>query len=84
MLEGKVVKNKIFTRKKIGEHFNQRGHTIEDLTVILEKVKTMDTEYRKEREKYLIRKFIYFMRPHKTPFVSVSNTLLPLYKYLVA
>ena len=42
-----------------GQHFNIPGHTLSDMTVtVLEKVKTSDMMYRKECDKYLIRKFI--------------------------
>ena len=41
-----------------GKHFNSPGHSLSDLTiVILEKVRSSDDMYRKEREKYFIRKF---------------------------
>ena len=42
-----------------GEHFNSPGHSLSDIT-ILEKVKSTDHLYRKEREKYFIRKFNNF------------------------
>ena len=46
-----------------GEHFNSPGHSISDLSMtILEKVKSKEEVYRKEREKYLIRKFNTFYR----------------------
>ena len=48
------IKNKILT-KPTGEHFNKPGHTIANMKiVILEKVKKVDTLYRREREKYHI------------------------------
>ena len=41
-----------------GAHFNLPGHSLANLTItILEKVKNNDDEYRKQREKYFIRKF---------------------------
>ena len=41
-----------------GEHFNLPGHTLSDLRItILEKVRSNDDMYRKERERYFIRKF---------------------------
>jgi hypothetical protein len=41
-----------------GQHFNLPGHTLSDLTVtILEKVRSNDDMYRRERERYFIRKF---------------------------
>ena len=44
-----------------GEHFTQPGHSLADLQVtVLEKVKKIDTLYRKEREEYFIRKFDIF------------------------
>ena len=46
-----------------GEHFNSPGHSLADMTVtILEKVKSSDDLYRKEREKYFIRKFNTFYK----------------------
>ena len=49
------------SNQPVGEHFNLPGHSIDNLTVIiLEKVKVNDELYRKEREKYLIRKFDTF------------------------
>ena len=46
-----------------GEHFNSPGHSISDLSItILEKVKRKGEMYRKEREKYFIRKFNTFYR----------------------
>ena len=47
--------------KATGKHFNLPGHRLSDLNVtILEKVKTNDDLYRKEREHYFIRKFNTF------------------------
>ena len=44
--------------KVTGEHFNMPGHSKANMTVtILEKVKSNDTFYIKEIEKYHIRKF---------------------------
>ena len=41
-----------------GAHFNLPGHSLANLTItILEIVKNNDDEYRKQREKYFIRKF---------------------------
>ena len=46
-----------------GFHFNQPGHSISNLKIsILEKVKSVDLLYRKEREKYLIHKFNTFYK----------------------
>ena len=54
------VKNK-HLNQPTGFHFNQPGHDISDMTVIvLEKVKKNDEIYRKQREKYLINKFNTF------------------------
>ena len=40
-----------------GQHFNLPGHSLSDLTVtILEKVRSNDDLYRRERERYFIRK----------------------------
>ena len=52
-----------------GEHFNLPGHSLADLTmVILEKVRSQDDLYRKEREKYFIRKFnTYYRGLNKQP-----------------
>ena len=41
-----------------GQHFNLPGHSLSDLTVtILEKVRSNDDLYRRERERYFMRKF---------------------------
>ena len=41
-----------------GQHFNEPGHSLSDMTLtVLERVKSSDDMYRKEREKYFIRKF---------------------------
>ena len=54
------VKNK-HLNQPTGFHFNQPGHDISDMTVmVLEKVKKSDEIYRKQREKYLINKFNTF------------------------
>ena len=46
-----------------GEHFNLPGHSLSDMTItILEKVRSNDDLYRKEREKYFIRKFNTFYK----------------------
>jgi hypothetical protein len=40
------------------EHFYEPGHSLSDMTLtVLERVKSSDDMYRKEREKYFIRKF---------------------------
>ena len=44
--------------KATGEHFNLPGHSLADMkATIIEKVKSPDTLYRKERERYHINKF---------------------------
>ena len=44
-----------------GDHFNSAGHSKSDMKVfILEKVTKCNTEYRKERESHIIRKFNTF------------------------
>ena len=49
--------------KATGEHFNTPGHSVSDISiVILEKVRSTDDLYRKEREKYFIRKFNTFYK----------------------
>jgi hypothetical protein len=46
------------TSKATGAHFNKPSHSLANLTVtVLEQVKFKDESYRKEREKYFIRKF---------------------------
>ena len=56
---GYVTKEKL--EQATGQHFNTPGHDLSKLKVtILEKVKTEDDSYRKEREKYFINKFNTF------------------------
>ena len=44
--------------KATGAHWNQPGHSLADLkVVILEQTRSKNEEYRKEREKYYIRIF---------------------------
>ena len=51
------------TDKTTGRHFNLPGHSLAKMTAtVLEKVKSQDIYYRKERESYLIRKFNTFHR----------------------
>ena len=46
-----------------GQHFNKSGQSLGNMTVtILEKVKSQDPFYRKERETYYIRKCNTFNR----------------------
>ena len=48
----------MFPTKATGIHFNQRSHSASDVRItILEKMKTSDESYKKERERYLINKF---------------------------
>ena len=43
--------------KATGYHFNQKGHSVSDMSVsILEKVYNRDERFRKEREKFYILK----------------------------
>ena len=52
-----------------GEHFNSTGHTKADMKVlVLEKVYSCDSEYRKERESHHIKKFnTYYRGLNKKP-----------------
>ena len=51
------VTNKDFSQAT-GRHFNSRGHSISDMTVVIvEKVYSEDEILRKERESHFIRKF---------------------------
>jgi hypothetical protein len=46
-----------------GKHFNSPGHSLSDLSiVIVEKVRSSDDMYRKERVKYFIRKFYTYYK----------------------
>ena len=48
----------MFTTKATGIQFNQHGHRVSYVRItILEKMKTSEERYRKERERYLINKF---------------------------
>ena len=48
-------------RYATGEHFNKPGHNLSNTkATVLEKVTSHDPLYRKEREKYLIGKYIHF------------------------
>ena len=53
----------------VGEHFNKTGHSLSDMeAVILEKITKTDPLYRKERERYLIRKFnSYYQGMNRSP-----------------
>ena len=47
--------------KATGAHFNSPGHSLANMKItILEQVRKSDTEYRKQRESYFIRKFNTF------------------------
>ena len=51
------MRNKI-TKKSTGHHFNLPGHSLSNMKVtVIEKVKKVDQNYRKEREHHFIRKF---------------------------
>ena len=53
----RYVDNKI-TTQATGEHFNLPGHSRNNMKItIIEQVKKQDQSYRKEREKYFIKKF---------------------------
>ena len=53
----------------VGEHFNKKGHSVSDLeAIILEKIMKTDPLYRKERERYIIRKFnSYYNGMNRSP-----------------
>ena len=59
----------MFPTKATGIHFNQRGHSVSDVRItILEKMKTSNERYRKEREIYLINKFnTYYKGIYRMP-----------------
>jgi hypothetical protein len=47
----------------IGQHFNSPGHSLSDFSItIFENIRSQDHLYRKEREKYFMRKFNTFYR----------------------
>ena len=52
-----------------GDHFNQPGHSLSNLTItIIEKVKKEDKVYREQRESYFINKFnTYYEGMNKQP-----------------
>ena len=62
------ITNNIYTQPT-GEHFNEPGHTLSDMKVIIiEKVRKNDTTYRKEREKFHIKQFnTYYNGLNKQP-----------------
>ena len=54
------ISNQVET-KATGAHFNLPGHSLADLLVtILEQTRHHNEEYRREREKYFIRRFDTF------------------------
>ena len=56
------VNNRVLSQPT-GYHFNKPGHDINNMTItVLEKVKTKDELYRREREKHLINKFDTYKR----------------------
>ena len=56
------ITNQVYSQPT-GAHFNLPGHSLANLTImILEQVKINDEEYRKQREKYFIRKLNTFYR----------------------
>ena len=55
---GYVTRN---TNDATGRHLNSPGHSLSNMNItVLERVKSRDPIYRKEREKYHIRKFNTF------------------------
>ena len=52
-----------------GYHFNQPGHSLRNMVVTgIEKTKSSEKEYRKERESYIIRKFnSFYMGMNRKP-----------------
>ena len=62
------IKNKN-THKSTGYHFNLPGHSLSNMKVtIIEKVKKVEINYRKEREHHFIRKFnTHYKGMNRTP-----------------
>jgi hypothetical protein len=62
--------------KATGIHFNQRGHSLSDVRITsLEKMKTNDKSYRKERERHLINKFsTYYKGINRMPYKASSSS----------
>ena len=66
MLKARLSDHRGYINNKVvnittGDHFNQPGHSLADLNVlIVEQVKIEDDNYRKERERYFINKFNTF------------------------
>ena len=67
LIIGYIKNNRI--ELTVGEHFNKTGHSLSDMeAVILEKITKTDPLYRKERERYLIRKFnSYYQGMNRSP-----------------
>ena len=61
MLKSRLAQHRGYVQNNTeatGQHFNLPGHSLADLRVIIiEQVKKSDTQYRKEREEYHIRRF---------------------------
>ena len=63
LLEHKGYIRSIFPTQATGVHFNLPGHSSANMTItILEKIKSHDENYRKEREKYHIKIFNTFYK----------------------
>ena len=68
LLKFRLAAYRVYVTYKInttdtGHHFNSPGHSLSDLRItVLEKVRSDDDFYRKEREKYFIRKFNTFYK----------------------
>ena len=64
-----MVTNNQDERKATVLHFNSPGHSLSDLSItVLERLRSNDDLYRKEREKYFIRKFnTYYRRLNRQP-----------------
>ena len=57
-LEHKGYVTSKMMNKSTGEHFNQQGHRVSDMTVtVLEKIFNQNPQYRKQREKMWINRF---------------------------
>ena len=69
--------NNLDESQATGKHFNSPGHSLSDLTiVILEKVRSSDDMYRKEREKYFIRKFnTYYNGLNRQPWIENEGVM---------
>ena len=79
------INNRLLT-KATGYHFNLPGHSVSNMEVtILERVKKAEASYRREREKYLIRKFNTFYKgmnrsPH---YYSTKYCQLVVYIHVI-